>query len=125
MEGAAVSIQTALEKPHARERQLRNSRNVVTQAIVDDGEQDNAGAWYILGRVYLYEVDLVGADSSFTRVEAMAPECAEETRTLRRNAWISIRNYALAQSQRSQLDSPTRADPLVTRPTRSTTVRSP
>ncbi len=105
VDGAAVYIQTAMEKPHNRDGLLSSSRKTVIEASLDDGQQDNAGAWYILGRVYLYEVNIVGADSSFTRVEAMAPECAEETRTLRRNAWISIRNYALAQSQRSQLDS--------------------
>lgn len=105
VKGAAVYIQTAMEKSSSRDRLLSDSRRTVTEAIVDDGQGDNPGAWYILGRVALYEVDPVGADSAFTRVEEMAPECSEETQTLRRNTWIAFRNYALAQSQRSQLDS--------------------
>ena len=104
VKGAAVYIQTALEKPHVREGRLGDSRKTVEEAILDN-QEDNPGAWYILGRVYLYEVDPVGADSAFARVETLAPECAEETRTLRRNTWIPFRNYALGQSQRSQLDS--------------------
>ena len=105
VKGAAVYIQTAMENSTNRDRLLSDSRRAVSQAIVENDQESNPGAWYILGRVSLYQVDLVGADSSFKRVEAMAPECSEEVRTLRRNTWIAFRNYALGQSQRSQLDS--------------------
>ena len=103
--GAAVYVETAVRNTTNRERLLEDSRRTVTEAITDDGQDDNPGAWYILGRVYLYQADIPGADSSFTRVEAMAPECAAEVTAFRRNTWIAIRNYTLGQMQRSEIDS--------------------
>jgi tetratricopeptide (TPR) repeat protein len=103
--GAAVYVETAVENASNRARLLEDSRRTVAEAITEEGQDDNPGAWYILGRTYLYQADLMGADSSFIRVESLAPECAPELATLRRNTWIAIRNYALGQMQRSQIDS--------------------
>lgn len=103
--GAAVYVETAMRNKSNRERLLEDSRRTVAEAITDDKQGDNPGAWYILGRVYLYQADIRGADSSFIQVEALAPECAPEVATLRRNTWIAIRNYTLGQMQRSEVDS--------------------
>ncbi len=103
--GAAVYVETAMRNTSNRERLLEDSRRTVAEAITDDDQADNPGAWYILGRVYLYQADILGADSSFIRVEALAPECASEVATFRRNTWIAVRNYTLGQMQRSEIDS--------------------
>jgi len=105
VKGAAVYIQTAMENSSNRSRLLRDSRNAVIEAITENDQGENPGAWYILGRVYLYEADIAGADSALARVTELAPECTAEINTLRHNTWVAIRNYALAQEQRSQTDS--------------------
>ncbi len=105
VKGAAVYVETAMRSSTNRDRLLQDSRRTVSEAISEEDQEDNPGAWYILGRVYLYLADVEGADSSFTRVDSLAPECAPEVTALRRNTWIVIRNYALGQMQRSEVDS--------------------
>ncbi len=105
VKGAAVYVETAMRNSINRDRLLDDSRRTVSEAISEEDQDDNPGAWYILGRVYLYLADVEGADSSFTRVDSLAPECAPEVTALRRNTWIVIRNYALGQMQRSEVDS--------------------
>jgi tetratricopeptide (TPR) repeat protein len=105
VKGAAVYVETAMRNQTNRQRLLEDSQRTVSEAITDEDQDDNPGAWYILGRVNLYLADIEGADSSFTRVDSLAPECAPEVTALRRNTWIVIRNYALGQMQRNQVDS--------------------
>ncbi len=105
VKGAAVYVETAMRNSTNRDRLLEDSRRTVSEAISEEDQDDNPGAWYILGRVYLYLADIEGADSSFIQVVSLAPECAPEVIALRRNTWIVIRNYALGQMQRSQIDS--------------------
>lgn len=105
VKGAAVYVETAVRNTTNRERLLEDSRRSVVEAITEEGQDDNPGAWYILARVYLYMADIPGADSAFIRVDSLAPECTPEMTTFRRNTWIAIRNYSLGQMQRSQVDS--------------------
>jgi tetratricopeptide (TPR) repeat protein len=103
--GAATYIDLAINDANNRSRQLSDSRRTVVQAITDKDQDTNPGAWYILGRVYLYQIDIVGADTAFRHVVALEPGCAPEIHALRRNTWIAIRNYTLGQMQRSEIDS--------------------
>jgi tetratricopeptide (TPR) repeat protein len=103
--GAATYIETALNNSTNRARLLSDSRRVVIEAIADDDQAGNPGAWYILGRVYLYEVDMQGADSALHQVVVLEPGCQEEVTILRRNTWVAIRNYAVGEMQRGQVDS--------------------
>jgi Flp pilus assembly protein TadD len=45
-----------------------------------------------LGRTYLQLGDIPGADSALTRAEQLAPACAGEIKTIRRNSWIPLVN---------------------------------
>lgn len=62
------------------------------QAISESGQGDNPTAWYNLGRLYLQQGDLVGADSAFIRAEKLAPECAEDIKAWRQRAFLPLMN---------------------------------
>ncbi len=63
-------LKSALESsiPDARNRMLRDGVRVITESI-SGGQSGSSAAWYWLGRNYLQQGDLVGADSAFTKVE--------------------------------------------------------
>ena len=66
---------------------------------------NNAAAWYYLGRAALQLGDLRGADSSFTRLEKMSPECAEEIKSMRQKAWVVLVGPSTEFMKKGQLDS--------------------
>ena len=61
--------------------------------------------WYYLGRAQLQLGDLRGADSSFTRLEKLSPECAEEVKGLRQKAWVVLVGPSTEFMRTGQLDS--------------------
>lgn len=76
--------------PANKTRMYSDAVRVLTDAITQKGQADNAAAWYYLGRAYMRQGDLVGLDSAFTRAEALAPECVEDINGFRRNAWVAL-----------------------------------
>src|SRR6186997_3232750 len=57
-------LKTAVETaPANRARVLGQGQKVLTEAIEKNGQEKNPAAWYYLGRVYLHQGDIVGADS--------------------------------------------------------------
>lgn len=75
-----------------RVRQLRDAERILKEAITQNGRDKSASAWYFLGRVYLHQGNLVGADSAFAKAEALAPECMKEIDDLRRVAFVALVN---------------------------------
>ncbi len=73
-----------------RVRLFSDAKRVLTEAITEKGQAENGAAWYYLGRTYLMEGDVMGADSAFTKAEGYEPECAEEIKKLRRVAWVAL-----------------------------------
>ena len=65
----------------------------------------NAAGWYYLGRSDLQLGDLRGADSAFTRLEKLSPECAEEIKGLRQKAWVVLVGPSTDFMRNGQLDS--------------------
>jgi tetratricopeptide (TPR) repeat protein len=59
---------------------------------IEKGQAGASGAWYYLGRAYLQLGDLQGADTALARAESLAPECAKEIQSLRRNTWVALVN---------------------------------
>jgi tetratricopeptide (TPR) repeat protein len=82
------AIETSIEGN--RVRLVSSAKRVLNQAITEKGQAENGAVWYYLGRAYLMEGDVVGADSSFTKAEGYAPQCAEEIGTFRRAAWVAL-----------------------------------
>jgi tetratricopeptide (TPR) repeat protein len=56
-------------------RALASGQKVLLEAIQQNGQDKNPAAWYYLGRIYLQQGDIVGADSAFTKAEALSPSC--------------------------------------------------
>ncbi len=83
-----TSIET--EVPENKARSLQNGQKVLLEAIEKNGQDKNPAAWYYLGRIYLHQGDLYGADSTLSRAEKLAPDCAEEISNYRRNAWVFL-----------------------------------
>lgn len=82
-------------KPEQVPSILGNGERVTIEAIKDEGQANAPSAWYTLGRIYLFQGDVPGADSALRKAEALAPDCAEEIRTLRRTAYAPVANEAV------------------------------
>jgi tetratricopeptide (TPR) repeat protein len=80
----------------------------VTRLLGDaarSGGVDQATLWYMYAQLYLLNHDLQGADSAFTRVEAVTdPECKREIERERFNEWVPLQN-AGAQIMNDNPDS--------------------
>jgi tetratricopeptide (TPR) repeat protein len=84
---------------------LDDGLRIVTEAIVQNGQADNAAAWYILGRLHLQYGDVRGADSAFTKAEQLKPECAEDIKAWRQRAWLPLMTPASEYVQQGKADS--------------------
>ena len=81
---------TELGDPMKKASQYESGIRVATQAINEGGQEDNPAAWYALGRLYLQQGDIAGADSAFGRVEKLAPDCVEDVKSWRQRAWMPL-----------------------------------
>ncbi len=90
--------------PVRRGQLLGNAKRAAVEAL-EAGLTDNPAAWYYLGRTYILQGDIAGADSAFTRVEEMRPDCAEDTKAFRQRAWLPLVNAASEMLNKGQEDS--------------------
>lgn len=88
-----------------RQHILENAQRVITEAITQNGQDKNAGAWYYLGYADLALGDVAGADSSLTRAEALAPDCKADIAKLRRLPYAPLFNQGITFSKSGQTDS--------------------
>jgi Tfp pilus assembly protein PilF len=104
---AVLYLQTAAETkfPDQRDKDLKQAKDVLMQAITSKGQDKNGAAWYYLGRYYVETNDYSGADSSFTRAATMQPACKDDIRFWRRALWVPVLNAGIKQWQHDQLDS--------------------
>jgi tetratricopeptide (TPR) repeat protein len=100
-----TGVETTIEENKARA--LASGEKVLLEAIQQNDQAKNPAAWYYLGRIYLQQGDLAGADSSLSKAEAMLPACKEEIGKLRYVAWVPLMNagvdFAKAQNNDSAL----------------------
>ena len=89
---AAGYLKSAIETdvPESKARILGQGQKVLLEAIEQNGQDKNPAAWYYLGRIYLHQGDLYGADTALTRSAELAPKCAEEISNYRKNAWVGL-----------------------------------
>jgi tetratricopeptide (TPR) repeat protein len=90
--------------PSNRTKALKNGVRVVTEAVSTTQAKSSA-AWYWLGRLYLQQGDLLGADSAFAKAQVLAPGCKEDIRKYRYRAWATLVNAGSAFRQSNQADS--------------------
>jgi tetratricopeptide (TPR) repeat protein len=99
-------LKTGVETtPANRARVLGSGQKVLLEAIQKNGQEKNPAAWYYLGRVYLHQGDIAGADSAFTKAEAMAPACKQEISGLRYTAWVPLVNAGITFTKAQKNDS--------------------
>lgn len=86
-----------------RERDLRDARRVLHQAL-DEGRTDDGAVWYLLGRWYRIQDDLTGMDSAFDKASMLLPACRTDIQTHRRQVWVPILNRGVDAQQNGNLD---------------------
>lgn len=91
--------------PEKVETALGNAVRVITQAIRENDQGSNGGAWYFLGRAYLQQGDVHGADSAFTRALDLAPACAEDIKGWRQRAVLPLMAPAGEYADQGKVDS--------------------
>jgi len=91
--------------PENQKRSYESGQKVLGEAISQNGQDKNPAAWYYLGRVYLHQGDIVGADSAFTKAEAMAPACKQEISNLRYAGWVPLVNAGITFAKQENDDS--------------------
>lgn len=91
-----VYIKGASEEgdPVKRERLLNDAQKNLWNAL-ERGQDENPAVWYFLGRYYVMVNDPIGADSVFTRAEALAPSCVEDIMQYRQRLWVPAINGAI------------------------------
>lgn len=103
----ATYLKTGIEAdvPGNRTRSLTSGQRVLLEAIQKNGQEKNPAAWYYLGRIYLQEGDIVGADTALTKAETLAPACKTEISKLRYQAWVPLVNAGITFAKKQQDDS--------------------
>ena len=91
--------------PDRKEKDLREALRVLGQALGSGGQQANPAAWYYLGRYYVAVKDEAGADSAFTTAVVLAPGCADDVSSWRRQMWVPVINAGIAAWQAGKTDS--------------------
>ena len=88
----ATYLKTGIETevPENKLRVWESGKKVLLEAIQQNGQAENPAAWYYLGRIYLQQGDLYGADSALTRAEKGAPQCVKDIQSFRQNGWAAL-----------------------------------
>ncbi len=93
---AQKQFRTGIEDKDAAKRAqgLATAERMLLETIAA-GESGNAAAWYLLARAYLAQGDVTGADSAFSKAEALQPDCEIDIGQYRQNAWATVANAGL------------------------------
>ncbi|MBI1967976.1 MAG: hypothetical protein HYS40_08300 [Gemmatimonadetes bacterium] len=107
VQSATVYLHLAGEPRYQDQRQknLRETRRVLVQALTTDQQGQNPAAWYYLGRYFVEVDDAAGGDSAFARAEALAPECREDIGGHRHRLWRGVLNNGFRSWQEGKEDS--------------------
>lgn len=96
----------ATRYPEDKARRAGDAIRVLTEAAQSTPPVDQLTLWFFFGQAYALRRDLVGADSAFTRAEAVADaECQREIARRRRNEFVPFNNEGVGHMQAQHLDS--------------------
>ncbi len=103
----ATYLKTGIETdvPENKARVWGNGERVLLEAIQQNGQADNPAAWYYLGRIYLQQGNVVGADTALARAEKGAPQCAQDIQNYRQNGWAALTRAGNTFEEQKNLDS--------------------
>ncbi len=101
----ATYLSTAITNEANRARLIVDAQRVLVEAIAQNGQAENPAAWYYLGRAYLYDGNVIGADTAFMRAEKLAPACGDEILAFRRATAAALQEPAGLLLQAEKNDS--------------------
>jgi len=101
------AMRTGIEEKGAAKRAaaLERAEKILVETVTTGGQGANASGWYYLGRTYLLRGDVAGADSAFTKAEALAPDCEIDIDSYRQNAWAKLATVGIELQRAGQSDS--------------------
>ncbi|MGH7515488.1 MAG: tetratricopeptide repeat protein [Gemmatimonadales bacterium] len=99
-----LHVALAADKADQRARELDKGKHNLNEAIAETQDKSSA-AWYTLAQIYLYQGDVVGADSALRHTEAISPECAAPVEALRYSIWVPLVNAGAEFSKAGANDS--------------------
>jgi tetratricopeptide (TPR) repeat protein len=91
--------------PDNQRRSYESGEKVLGEAITQNGQDKNPAAWYFLGRIYLQQGDIIGADTALSRAAQMAPACEKEINAYRQHAWVALIKGGNTFEEQKNLDS--------------------
>jgi tetratricopeptide (TPR) repeat protein len=103
----ATYLKTGIETevPENKRRVIESGRKVLIEAIEKNGQAQNGAAWYYLGRIYLVEGDITGADTAMAKAEKLAPQCAKDAQAYIQNGWAALMRAGNNFEEQKNLDS--------------------
>jgi tetratricopeptide (TPR) repeat protein len=104
---AITNLKNALEITDTakRVRGLAEGRDILLEAITKNKQWKSSTAWFTLARIYLYQGDVVGADSALTHAQEVSPKCAGTFQGLRYQAWLPVMTAASDFAKANHNDS--------------------
>lgn len=93
------------EVPENRGRALANGKKVLLEALEQNKQEKNPALWFYLGRIYLQQGDLAGADSALTKAEALSPGCKKDISDVRYLGWVPLVNAGITFTKEEKNDS--------------------
>ncbi len=107
VQSGATYLKTGIETsvPENKTRALKSGKKVLLEAAEQNQQDKNPALWYYLGRIYLQEGDIVGADSSLTRAETLLPACKKDISEVRYAAWVPLVNAGISFNKEEKNDS--------------------
>jgi tetratricopeptide (TPR) repeat protein len=101
------AFKTGLEDkdPAKRAAALDQAVKILTTEVGAGGQAASGGAWYYLGRSYLAQGDVAGADSALTKAEKLQPDCEIDIGSYRQNAWAILANAGIEKLRGGDTDS--------------------
>jgi tetratricopeptide (TPR) repeat protein len=103
----ATYLKTGIETdvPENKRRVWESGRKVLLEAIEKNGQAQNGAAWYYLGRIYLVEGDVTGADTAVAKAVKLAPQCAKDLQNYVQNGWAALMRAGNDFEEKKNLDS--------------------
>jgi tetratricopeptide (TPR) repeat protein len=103
----ATYLKTGIETPiqENKARALTSGQKVLIEAIQKNGQDKNPAAWYYLGRIYLQQGDIQGADTALTKAETLAPACKQDISATRYSVWPTLVNAGISFAKEQKNDS--------------------
>jgi len=107
VQSGATYLKTGIETGVAenRGRALASGKKVLLEAVEQNQQEKNPALWFYLGRIYLQQGDIVGADTALARAEALSPGCKKDISDVRYLGWVPLVNAGITFTKEEKNDS--------------------